>query len=518
MLFDLKNNANFLQCWRERNRPATVGSAITLLIIIEAMIFTSTYFEQTSSKPWFIESIFALSVLQGIILLFFGSLNAFKLASRERTNRTIDFHRTAPTTRNNQVLGILLGSTSLEWWTSVLIFVVQLTIGLINGVSILGIIQFYLQLSLCACLFHTFCVLVGISRDPIRNKAGIIGIFVGVIFMSFVLMMSRVGFVYQLTWMPAYHQLETTLRPDKVIEGWPPHSNNNHHELNYTLFGVKLPALPLQILIQLPYIALFWSGIGRRFTNVDQPILSKSQLSTFCFYTIFLYLGSYISLHFFSTEKHLDPKDYIGGMVIMLLVFAFVGAFLVTPSQLGYLRGLRRAKKIGKPRLNWAHNYSSNVTWTIIFCILCTITMSIYFFLYSTNVGLAVHGTTILLGHVIFFLSFYEFFQLSRFHNKKALLFTTIVILWFLLPLFGMILLASIGKDNPFITFLLAPSPMFGMIDAIYHLMEHKTHNKVFGNPYATNIFLLVSIGMAVLATGLAANQRKRLRVLSETN
>lgn len=518
-LFDLKNNPNFLQCWRERNRPATVGSAVTLLMIVEAMIFTQAYFDDklglrsgSDNSPWFIDSIWALAILQGIILLFFGSMHAYKLSSRERSNQTIDFHRTSPTPRSHQILGLVLGSASLEWWLSSLILMVQLILAGLNGISLWAIVQFNLQLALCAALYHALFALIGISRDPVKNKAGAIGLLVAVYILGHVMVANRLSFIYQLTWLPGYQQIEIALRPDKERTGWPPYSHNNQDELNYALFGTRLPPLPLQMLVQLPFLALFLAGIGRRFTSVEQPVLSKSQILSAAFYTYVLFTGSYVSLHFFSDDKHFRPDGYIIALLIMIMSFAVFGALLATPSQLNYLRGLRRAKKLKIPGLNWSHNFSSNAIWAVLLCLLSTLVLAVYFHLFSTPPAQAVMAAVILLSHMIFFISFVEYFNFSRLHNKKAILFTAIVILWFLLPFFGIIFSAGSGKSSPALMAFYAPSPLFGLGETFYYLMEVKTYSKFQDPDKAVSITLIIIVSMAVIAGTMAAVERRRLR------
>lgn len=520
-LFDLKNNPNFLQCWRERNRPATVGSAVTLLIIIEAMIFTNAYFDDRLGlkavqdiTPWFVECIFTLAVLQGIVLLFFGSVNAYRLSSRERTNRTIDFHRSSPTPRSHQILGLVLGATSLEWWISLLILMVQLILALINNLPLTAILQFYVQLGLCAGLYHALFSLLGISRDPMKNKAGAVVLFIGFYFLAHILVANKLSFVYQCTWLPAYQQLEAVLKPDDASRGWPYYGQSNQGEINYTLFGITLPALPFQMLVQIPYMALFLAGIGRRFTNVEQPVLSKSQLLSSAFFTFVLFTGSYMSLHFFSDDKYFRPEGYIVSLLILMLFFAIIGALLATPSHIGYQRGLRRAGKLGLGRLNWAHNSSSNSVWCVLLCLLCVAVLSIYFHLFGTSAGNAALASLILLGHIVFFVSFVEYFNLSAMHNKKAILFTVIVILWFLIPLFGIILSAGGGKMPTALVAFFAPSPIFGVIETFLYLMEQKSREKFENQHFAASISLVIVWSMAVISALLAAYERRRLKAL----
>ncbi|MCA9402407.1 MAG: hypothetical protein KC897_01385 [Candidatus Omnitrophica bacterium] len=520
-LFDLKNNPNFLQCWRERNRPATVGSAVTLLIIIEAMIFTNAYFDDRVGlksaqdvTPWFVDSISALAILQGIVLLFFGSVSAYRLSSRERTNRTIDFHRSSPTPRTHQILGLVLGSTSLEWWISLLILTVQVILALLNNLPPTAILQFYIQLALCAALYHALFALMGISRDPLKNKAGALVLFVGIYFLAHILVANKLSFVYQCTWLPAYEQLDSVLRPENAGRGWPHYGQSNQAELNYTLFGAALPALPFQMLVQIPFMALFLAGIGRRFTNVEQPVLSKSQLLTSAFYTFTLFTGSYVSLHFFSDDKHFRPEGYIVSLLILMMFFAIVGALMATPSHIGYQRGLRRARKLGIGRLNWAQNSSSNAVWGGLFCLLCAAVLAIYFHLFGTTPGNSVLASMILLGHIVFFVSFVEYFNLSAMHSKKPILFTVIVILWFLIPLFGTIISAGAGKMPTALVALFAPSPIFGVIETFLYLMEQKSREKFENQHIAVSITLIIIWSMAVSAVLLAAYERRRLKSL----
>ncbi len=129
-LWDINNNPLFLANWRERLRPAQlisgtiVALSIIFLILVNDSTSQQTYNYYVAAQAGHHESrqgiyhwpdkfFFYLAVLQGVILFLFGTVSAYRMAARERTSGTIEFHRSSPTSRIIQIIGIMLGAPSL---------------------------------------------------------------------------------------------------------------------------------------------------------------------------------------------------------------------------------------------------------------------------------------------------------------------------------------------------------------------------------------------------------------------
>lgn len=523
-LFDLKNNPLFLQGWRERNRFSAVTSAVTLVSIIVIILFVSaflndnyvyhytpkgkSYHSEKILLPWFRKFLLDLTVLQGIVLFLFGCVNAYKMASRERSSGTIDFHRSSPTPRRNQIAGLVLGSTSLEWWIFLGVFFVELILTLLTDIPLWAVIQFNIQLTVCALFYHTIFSLIGISRHPLKNKAGPFVILIGVYVIGQLLIYNKMSFFHQLTWMPAFNLLDFTIKGfENPYYGGD--YQRNSRELMYLLFGAKLNPLLFQLIVQLPFTALCLAGIGRRFSNLDQPVFSKAQTLLATFYTFILFTGSFVSILLMGQERYYSLSHHVGFLLYFILTFGIGGAILATPNYLSYLRGLRRARKLNITKINSADNSSSNGMWLIAFCFTAAVTLSFYFVFFKTQIIPAVMAAATVLSYIVFFASFLEYYQLSPFHNKKSIAWTIIIIFWILIPIFGLVT-KSLIRDSMLYKFLLAPSPFFGGMEPVIRIISPPRYS------YSTDeMSIAISLGvagsMAVAAVILAHLQRQKL-------
>lgn len=524
-ILDLKNNPLFLQGWRERNRFSAVTSAITLVSIIIILIFVNAYLNDTyvyhytpngnsyrtesTLLAWPRKVLLDLCVLQGWVLLLFGCVNAYKMASRERTSGTIDFHRSSPTPRPNQIVGLVLGSTSLEWWVFLGISAVTLILSLLMDLPFLAVLQFTIQLAVSAVLFQAIFSLIGICRHPLRNKAGTFGILAGVYILSHILIYNKMSFLHQLTWMPAYGQLNIAIK-GPTYEYWG-YYQRHYKDLLSMLFGVKLNPLVFQMMVQIPFIVLVLEGIGRRFSSLEQPVFSKSQTLMATFYALILFCGSFVSILLLGVDQYYSVNQYVYFLLYFILVFGIFGAILATPNYLSFVRGLRRAKKLNLKKSNPADNASSNVMWQIVFSFITAVTLAFFYALFHVELPKAVMATLTVLSYIVFFASFLEYYQLSRFHNKKSIAWTILIVFWVLIPIFGLVM-KSVIRNSPVYKFLLAPSPFFGGMEPVARLIHPPRYYS--GDENSLVISLAVAGGMAVIVTLLAYLQRQRLKNL----
>lgn len=522
-LFDLKNNPLFLQSFRERNRFSGVVSAITLLLVVVIVLFLSAFMNenyvhyttyedgqrQTTRLlfPWFKKLILDLATVQGIVILLFGSVNAFRMASRERISGTIDFHRSSPTPRRNQIAGLLLGSTSMEWWIFAVIFTLQIVLSIMHGLYLPAILIFNVKLIFCGLLYHSLSSLLGICRHPHQNKAGAFIILIGLYFFFILLTNNKLSFLSHLTWLGAYQNLEDYLKG--MNHGYHlSQYQRNLREMANVFFGIKFNTLLFQLFVQVPVIALFLDGIGRRFQNLEQPIFSKSQTLMATFFILFLYCGSFTSLLLAGTGRRYSFNE--GGAIlwVLIIILGIIGSVLATPSQLSFVRGLRRVKKQGLAKIQSHENAASNVVWMGVFAFIAALSLAYVFYLYRVNLLHAIIGITIILSYIIFFASYMEFFQLSRHHAKKAIAFTVLIILWIFVPLTALILKSIIGKSSVTYLFMVAPSPFFGGLEPVSRLIKNSS------TPTTTSQLLMtlaVPALLAAITATLAYAQRKRL-------
>ncbi|MHC4202974.1 MAG: hypothetical protein ACYSU0_23555, partial [Planctomycetota bacterium] len=109
-----RDNALFLASWRERMRPAAVLSMGIVAAVVITLVVVGCYSKAVSDarhrwvshapREWLGWAFGIVAVLQGFVLLVVGSAWAGNMAARERTGGTLEFHRTSPTRRIDQVL------------------------------------------------------------------------------------------------------------------------------------------------------------------------------------------------------------------------------------------------------------------------------------------------------------------------------------------------------------------------------------------------------------------------------
>ena len=170
-LFHLAENALFLTNWRERMRFAPTVSSITVAVIIIILLFMACYFRlgDEYNANWPREMFWFLILGQGVLLLVLGTISAEQMSVRERFSGTLDFHRSSPTPRFQQVWGLLLGAPCLEWCIFLMTLPVCIYVGWVGHLKMVDIALFYGSLILCSLFFHILAVLLGLIPD--RKKA-----------------------------------------------------------------------------------------------------------------------------------------------------------------------------------------------------------------------------------------------------------------------------------------------------------------------------------------------------------
>ncbi len=523
-IFNLRNNALFLRGFRERTRFSAVASAVALSSILVVLIVLSAvlndnyvydykyiageYQSQKVLLPWFKKVVLDLSKVQAIVLFFFGSLNAYRIAARERMVQTIDFHRSSPSPRWNQIVGLVLGSTCLEWFVFTGLALVLLAISLISDISTAVIAQFHVQLIFCGFLYHALFALIGISRDPLKGKAGPILIFVGLYFFSHLLFANQLSFMHQFTWLNAFHELDTHVK-NHISEYYGGHHRKQLLGLMNTFFSLKLHPLFIQLLVQIPFIALLLEGIGRRFENLEQPIFSKTQTLMTTFYLLLLYAGSFTSIFLSGLLQHTHRSMDLGILFVLIWILFAAGAILATPSRLDYTRGLRRAAKLKRRGIRPEENAAGNSRWLGVFVLIVVIGLSYFAWLLRVPSLNFILALMILCSYFDFCASFFEYFRLSRHHTKLSLAATILIILWIVLPVLGMILESIIPKPSTVMMAFMAPSPFFGGTPVVMDLFKT-------GKPYLQTthvvIVLVISGTLAAVTNYLAYQERQKLK------
>lgn len=506
------DNALFIRNWKERMRPHMAGSAACVALIVIFFIFIGNYinrdaldyYDYAQKKsipvPWLNYAFFYLAVMQGVILFLFGCISVTRMAGQEKISGTLDFHRCSPLERINQIIGLVLGAASLEWCLflgTMAISAVVMVMAQIDGVKCL---IFYLSMIISALFIHSLSALCALYTNPRRYRAGSVVILI-YLMSSMAFMLSC---VYHATPFPAYTDLYNLLIQQNIASSaW----EHQHSLMMRSFFGYPMHYFLLQALIQVPLLILFLIGIKRRFEYGERPVWSKIESVVFVSLALFYLSGSISQIGYYPYAIPFNAQLIFFWFAVFFLML--MAAPPATPTQLAFLKGLRRARKTGCQRLSPNDDRSSNSLWITAFCcsIAAMFVMIVSFNLHIASLYELVKILFAGLCHVIFFCGILEYFNLSKYHQKKALLIVGIIILWFLIPIFGYI--TNVRASNvKYLQYFLAPSPLFGMPMLTSIIDDHPGRYAADLEPY---VFIIVSAVMAVLALLLARAERLRL-------
>lgn len=532
-ILDLRDNALFLQNWRERMRLPSRLSGMIITAMITGLIFLSAYLNPPRIYPYhgggppreifWLNSVFwSLAVFQGVILLVFGTLAADKMALRERTSGTLDFHRSSPTSRINQYLGLLLGAPSLEWFLFLGTFIVSACLWPFTTIPLKAFLHFYPALILCAILYHSCAILFSVSmpRSGVlgQHRLGGFAFLLALYIMTSVFYYSMsLSIFFHLSWLPAYDQLSS------VIFG----RNNADNYLwdtgclkaVYSLFTISLPPIALQTIAQLPVLIFTTVGVCRKIAFPERQILSKTQLSIFAATILFLVVGSIYSSVFYHNPRYLyapsPVKEILPFYILLCLVLGAIQVFLTTPNRLQFLKGLQKAKKLGLKQLPIDDDYSSNISAIAAFAFIAVVMSGVLNAVIPGDLLKKVISLILILGYVGTLAGVLEGFRLSPHYKKQMFLWTGLGIAWILLPILAEILKGPSSPETYLYYTLRAFSPFCGA-ELIVDILTENTSRPFCGTSspvihHDMALTFCINLAAAIVAQTVAAKGRKNL-------
>ncbi len=556
-LFHLRDNAIFLKNWRERMRFASVVSAVIIavvvivLILIEASIndhYTYRY-EKVNGKvdaknlyqngiyvvhgqryrstkiplPWLNEAIYNIAIFQGILLLFFGSLSSYRMAREERLSGTLDFHRSSPTPRSHQVIGLLIGGPVLEWvvFFGTLLFSGYLFSLASPHLAFFIFLKFYAALIVCAVFFHAFMILLALSQNHRRARIGpflLIFIIYSMMTMIFTLQLST---FYHLSWAPAYEEFSAAVKGDsdwKLRDSYDEDFHDDYYHKNkfqllYSFFGFRIPSLWLQLLVQLPLIGFFCRGIMRKISHPERPMLSKSQWILLTLFVLFLYVGAAFSVvvegcRGYYCRSNYQIGEYTTIFLYYIMALGIMGTLESTPNALLFSKGIRRRKKLGQKYWDPLEDFSGNSVWLFVFCMVVTVCYLTFMYIMKVSLSVQTISLMIVLSQIIFFAAAFEFFNLSRHRQKKSIFWTGLGILWIVIPILGSILRKA-GPDA-IETYFYVHSPFTTPVWLPAYLKGNTSWS--FSSSGLLSFALCINLSLAGFMILLAHVERARIR------
>lgn len=512
------DNPLFIRYWRERMRLHYVGAFSLLTVIIILLIFISAYLNPPKlydysyvtkksiehSVAWLNSVFFSLAVFQGILLLLVGTTSAYRMSFQERASGTLDFHRSTPFRRLPQIIGIIFGSTVLEWIIFLCTLPISFFLVLITPISIVTFLVFYLALVICAIFYHSLAVCIGIASYQKRRELGIVGFFILAYF--FLMASYWLSCFYHASCFPAYeylHRNSFALGISVTSHGY---YGYQYDLLKSMFFANKIPFLLFQVIIQLPLVALVWAAISRKIAYAERFLLSKALTLGLTFLVLYFAAASLISAQLI--EKY--ARDFtLSTFIYFIFMLMFISATSATPTHLMYTKGLQRIKKLNLNRLSYGDDQSSNWFWLILFCMLILLMLSLFLRFFQISLKSKVITMVFVLSQIVIFSQALEFFRLGLYRQKQILFWTGLGIIWVIIPILGMITEAAVKVSKGaeyYLVYFFSASPFFG----VTFLAElFKPENKYL---LPQLIFLAINIFLAALMAYLAFRLRRRIK------
>ncbi|MCC6759182.1 MAG: hypothetical protein IT395_06125 [Candidatus Omnitrophica bacterium] len=463
--YNLKNNAMFLSCWHERNRPVHLACfGILIASIILLSFLTISINEKRPDKIW--EALFyVIAAIQALVLLLEAPIIVGYLASRERTSETLDFHRNSPQPVLEKIFGLVFGGTWFEWMVFVILFAIELPFAFLPKLDLGGILLFNFSLLLSGIFFQTTAAAFSLI-SPQKKRGSPIVLF----FLFFMFGWPLLGFAFASTHSTFFTHLLGVTAIKYIYQD---------SSLNYNgwFFTFQLPLIVLQVLVQLPLTLIMIRALKRVFSMPNSPAFAKEDVIRFCFF-IFLMLtgffvasyihfdqladrGGYRSYYYNSPERLLEQSTTT--FLFMFAVIGFIIGFLTVPS---YFKRSKYVILSGKKSAKLNGLFDDGATSfpsILIYLVIGALFIVPYVVIMKTPL-IHANAALIMLGsHIIAFAGFLEFFRLGRFRGNKIFFVTTLIVWWVFIPWlvaavfnFKFERLVDAGSLSPFVGFAYA--------------------------------------------------------------
>ena len=486
-ILPLADNALFMKSWRERVREHVVLAYSIMAISVIGLIFISSFLSvdggyhnsrisesSVVEMMWLRPGLYWLAVAQGILIFILGLSAVYRTTSLENQNKTLDFHRVSPTSRLDQVLGLVLGAPVLEVVILLGTLGISLIVALLSHVNLFVLAEFYMKFTMTVILWYLLVTLLALIFSSLKIPSGQLLVFILFYFLLPAFYFLSNSFVSELTPFPAYTEFYNA-----IVDSARSEYQSHNGQLLYSFYGIKMLPLIAQAVVQIPLIVILVLGIIRRITYPQRPVFSKIQFAILSFFIFFIWTGSAVSASLAEGIKgyqHYYTYWDVQGAVSVFTFFVFglgiLGAINTTPNLAQLTKGMRRVKKLGKIKFSGEEDESPSNLWQASFILMAGTFLTINICLIQKASMSVFLGVVIALSQLVFFFCLLQSFRLSKHYQKKSWLIVFLAVLWILLPVLGLILQGAhvqvIGffAASPFYTlFCIQPSMQVSIAD-----------------------------------------------------
>jgi len=450
------NSALFLTGFHQRLRSNNIFAYTILIFLTIGVIFANEINKSVNVNEWVSQVIFKLGILQGIILIGVGSLSAYKLANQEQSSGTLLYHQKSSNSQSLKVLGLLFGSTSLEWILFLLIALFQLFFLKLSEYSFIPLIQFYALIAVCSLNFQTGGLIIGLLKKTQKQLLSLVQVSILFAFLIYLFLTHQLAFSTFLYWQPAYDflgQNYLSASPEYLIfvDVWS----------QYVQYPLSI--IIVYFIFQIPIFMILSNILSKQLSAQKFNLISKGQSLALSAYTLFFFSAGILFNAINPSQESFDPSLSRIILFNIVLLLAIGASFIHANEFLEYRKNMRMAIKSKWKGLNHISNRFSNTIWLIQYICIVTFVFSMFIFYYQLTINEAIIHLLMLLVYPIFFVTAFEYFRI-RFPQRSQNYFGLfLLIVWIIIPLSYFALSNKIPEQYYFLdNYILAFSPIFG--------------------------------------------------------
>lgn len=457
-LLPLSENALFVRFWRPQSRQGRMLPLVIFYGGLVVAVIVSCYFcsrlylyEDRAWATWPDIAFKLIAALESLVLLVIGSYSVGARANSEVETGTLDFHRASPTPLADQVVGLVLGPPALEWICFALGVPGLLLCGALGSLSLLTSLGVIVSLMFTALFFHLISAAVGLSvkkaaNSKVSQQGGAIGVII-------LLIGFTIGWAWAPVTLPAFFGSMPVVLDAFAI---------NREALRSAFFGLNLPPLLTQVIVQTPLMAMAALGVRRAIRYPERPALSKRIALALAGWLFILFTAAIVQP---GASGWRDPDERAFPVLAMLFAM-LVGACLLhaaTPRYALYCGGLRRRLEGLLPRGQFLDDAAGNGLWALLFM---AITLAFYAAVWIAR------GRKELLWMPPAAMALYfgwlaqslEYFRLRPGQSKGSVFPLMLGALWVILPIIGVVASSAVGRGTSGAAWLMSACPVFGIL------------------------------------------------------
>ena len=440
MLFDNPLLVRHLRSNLRSPKPAYITSIIVLL---GSLLMFAGFKAGGLDSPGFYGFFFGC---QALALHLAGTSQVASSISASNDSGILDFHRIAPLSPTATTLGFMFGGAVREYLIALILLPFTFASALLSDVGIVGFLTSNLVLISSTLLFHGVAITTGLVARPgkTRNINSALGFIV--VGAGACTGLASVGIPVpgMLSAGPALLEAMNVDAPRDAIPA--------------TFFGIELPVFLQSLFYQFPLTLFLVVAATRRMKSANAMFFSKSTAVAFLVTMATLCLGGVMK------HPNLDARWLVPMLAYVEFLIAVLMILSISPSQGQYQGGARRAKRIGLGRAPlWQDDSSNRAAVFVMASLLLATVQVIHTLVPALNIDARLWRVAGTAAAVVAYFGFATQYYGLKYPRRGKLALMMFVFLFWLLPLFVSLLLATIMREEDMAFHVASLSPLFGI-------------------------------------------------------